>query len=199
MSEYPHIISFYTDNWEYPKYAKQMQNACHNMGLSHYIKRLDDTGEWIANTRLKPVFIKRALEELQEDVLWIDVDGSILRKPTLLKSDNEFRQHVVAARRKPKNETRDWHVGTLYFKYTPETMDFINQWVSMTDGTSGSDELAFENMMGMMDAGIVGEFPKEYFQMLHTHEPSPLPGTIICHRASKGDSKLEWKRNNLIV
>ena len=38
-SEYPLIISFYTDDWTYPQHADRLRGECDRLGLAHHIER----------------------------------------------------------------------------------------------------------------------------------------------------------------
>ncbi len=197
MSEYPTIISFYTRNWEYPEYAKKMKRSCVQLGLEHHIVEKQNTGNWLKNTAIKPHFILEALQELKRPVLWIDVDGSILKRPELLKSGYP---HDFAARRMAEHRSRIWQVGTMYFNYTEATLNFLNVWTSELPKYRGSDEGALDIIWRsnpeLVDTLSVGELPKEYFEMLRGTGAVPSSDTIVCHRASKDDSKMEMKRRH---
>jgi len=188
---YPTIISFYTRAWLYPNYAIKMRVACKVLGLEHHIVSREDAGGWVANTRMKPQFIYEAIQELQRPVLWIDVDGTILHIPELLREGYPFD---FAARKMGKHRDRTWQVGTLYFNYTPESLAFLKEWNRKIVDDTWSDELSLDELWLEQGEEIrnlrVGELPKEYFQMLRGDNSTPSPSSVICHRASKGDDKM---------
>ena len=192
---YPTIISFFTPTWEYSRYATKMEVACKNMGIESHIVRKDDTGDWIANTRMKPPFIYEALQELQRPVLWIDVDGSIMKVPELFKEEYPFD---FAARKMDRHRERTWQVGTMYFNYTPAALAFLKEWNRRIESDDWSDELSLDDMWKEQGEEVqnlrVDELPKEYFQMLRGDNTQPMRNTVICHRASKGDSKARIMR-----
>lgn len=189
---YPTIISFFTKTWEYPSYALKMKVACKNIGLeNHIVCHGGDTGDWISNTRLKPQFIYDVIRELQRPVLWIDVDGSIIKAPELLKEGYPFD---FAARKMSKARDRIWQVGTMYFNYTPAALDFLKEWNRRIKKDTWSDELSLDDMWKEGGEEIrnlrADSLPKEYFQMLHGDQCIPSRTSVICHRASKGEAKM---------
>jgi len=189
---YPTVISFYTPTWEYPNYATKMEVACKTMGLESYIVHVRDTGDWITNTRIKPKFIYEALQELQRPVLWIDVDGTLVSVPELFKEEYPFD---FAARKMASHRDRIWQVGTLYFNYTPAALAFLEEWNKRLKDDTWSDELSLDDMWKEQGKEVqnlrVDELPKEYFQMLRGDNTQPLRNSVICHRASKGVSKMQ--------
>lgn len=194
---YPTVISFYTNNWEYPKYAHDMMKSCDKLGLEHYIVEKEDTGNYLKNTRIKPQFILEALNFLQTPVLWIDVDGSILRRPELFKEDYSYD---FAARKMAKHRDRTWHVGTMYFKYNDNVLKFVERWATLALDKKASDELILDQMWRADDSTLHGlridSLPEPYFEMLRQLNQTPKSSTIICHRASKSESKLAMKKRH---
>ena len=192
---YPTIISFYTGTWLYPNYATKMKVACRGMGLESHIVYYKDTGEWLSNTRLKPQFIYDTIQELKRPVLWIDVDGSIMKVPELLKEGYSFD---FAAKEMGKHRERIWQVGTMYFNYTPASLAFLKEWSRRVKTDRWSDELSLDEMWKERGEEVrnlrADDLPKEYFQMLRGDQSSPLRNSVICHRASKGDSKMVFMK-----
>lgn len=192
-SIYPTIISFYTNTWEYPRYAKRMEKNCEKLGLSSHIVEIPDAGNWLANTRKKPQFILETLSELKTRVLWIDADGSIVKKPELLREGYPF--DIALKKREPRGD-RMWQVGTMYFTYNNRVLDFLKEWCDVANSEEHSDELALDKLWKsnhkVIRAITVGELPAAYFQMLKIAAPDIHKNTIICHRASRDVSKMDF-------
>lgn len=174
-----HVISFYTDDWEYPRYAKALKNDCERLKIPNKIELLPSTGSYLKNTCLKPQFILDKLNELKSPVLWVDCDGTILDVPIFSKSFD------FAARKKPLGNNRTWHVGTMWFNYTPSMLDFIEEWIKNTGNLSDESALeeTWKNHGYLIDAV---EVPESYFILLKRGEE---PYGIISHRISSSDSK----------
>jgi hypothetical protein len=180
----PTVISFYTPNWLYSDHAKRLTRECELLGLDYLIEERPDAGDYLANCRQKPAFIAYALRKLDRPVLWIDVDGSIYRRPDLLDAPGvDF-----AAKRKPSNCTRIWHVCALYF--TPNALPFVDAWVAAT--SQWSDESALDEMWKSGVTLPAMELPDEYHHILNDG-PQPK-NTVIAHRLSQSDQKREFNR-----
>lgn len=180
--------------WEYPEHAMRLRRECEALGLQHYIHECKATGSWLGNTRLKAAYIYNTLKELKRPVLWIDVDGSIYRKPDELKLpvDTDFM-----GRHQRTGPRRTWHVGTLFFNYNEKVLDFLKAWKDMTEANTGTDEASFEEMWLKygVDMGLTtDELPPEYFG-IHGLEYNKTQSPIIVHRLSKCHSKMSNKHN----
>jgi hypothetical protein len=196
MNNYPTVISFYTDTWEYPTYARKLLANCNTLGLQSFISVVDDTGDWLANTRLKPKYILDTLKRLEGPVLWVDVDGSILKQPNILMGDISFD---FAARKMHNTRQKEWHVGTLFFNYNERALAFLEKWNEQTIQDKWSDEYSLDVLWKSQGEEVINlkvlELPPEYFYMIRNNGEEPNWKTVVCHRASKGESKEEFMKS----
>lgn len=185
------MISFYTPNWKYPEYAHALTEDCKRLGVNYLIESRQDTGDYLANCRLKPAYIAECLRRLDGPVLWIDVDGSLYWQPTLLEGDIGYD---FGARRKPPTSPRTWHVCTLYF--TPNALPFVDEWTKACEKQKWSDESALN---AMWDEGIqipAFELPASYHHIWdHGDVPAEL---VIGHRLSDSEQKNQFMRQRAI-
>lgn len=178
----PTIISFYTNDWEYPIHAQRLKRECAILKLDCLIKERASAGGYLENTCMKPFFILECLKELKRPVLWVDVDASIFKVPVLLKGlDADF-----AARPKAANMSRKWHVGTLWFNYTQKALDFLEKWCELSNQLS--DESALQDLWDKYQDINYYELPETYHLLL-IHGNKPTHNTVIAHRISNGKSK----------
>jgi hypothetical protein len=190
---YPTVISFYTNTWEYPKHAERLKSECEKLGLNHHIEKLEDTGEWVHNTRLKPKFILDTLLKLKTPILWIDVDGSILKLPEELKLPTGYD---IMGRHKRTEPERQWHVGTLFFDYNERVIQFLQDWVDLCRRTVGTDETALETVWQNNPNGLTfKELSETYFKVI-LKEHQIRPNYVIVHRVSKSESKFRYYEQN---
>jgi hypothetical protein len=129
--------------------------------------------------------------------LWIDADGSIMRRPEFLRDECPY--DFAARKMDPKpNMNRVWHVGTLYFNYTEPALNLLREWVAHANVTKSSDEQALDNAWkknaDLVDGIKTGELPKEYFEFLRQPHFKPEIKTIICHRGSRDSDKMAMKQ-----
>ena len=182
-SDYPLIVSFYTDDWLYPTHARQLRAECNRLGLDSHIERRPSAGGYLENTCQKPTFLLECLERFQRPVLWIDVDGSIRRLP------DHFRERGwdMQARRMPPVRPRTWHVGTMYWEPTDVALAFIRRWIELTGDMSDESSLeqAWQEQGHTLKAR---DIPSTYFEIPTPRRPMTRE-CVIFHRLSSGASK----------
>lgn len=202
--EYPTIISFYTvgdNDWEeegkhqFKEYADRLRQNCIDLGLDHHIVELEDTGEWLENTRRKPRFILDTIQKLQRPILWLDCDGSIYQMPDLFKGNVEFD---LALPTNTWNKKRQWHVATIYANTTPMALNLLTTWADYMgdDRFDWSDELGLEVILHhyterFAELNILALNAK-YHNYYKTLDQKPNEETVIGHRSSMGMSKFEF-------
>lgn len=177
------IVSFFTDDWQYPKSAKRLAQECDKLGLRHRIEELPSTQSYLKNCCMKPAYIQRCLEEEKGPVLWIDVDGSIFAPPVFFSDSDPY--DFQAKRMNQQTRKRTWHVGTMWWNYTDETRDFIARWVANTG--ESTDESSLEFTWRQPHALRTRDIPQSYFQIIRD-DVAP-PKTVIGHRLSGSDFK----------
>ena len=183
-AELPLVVSFFTNDWQYPAHGLRLEKECQALGLDYRIEEHASRGGYIENSCIKPFFIRKCLQEEKRPVLWVDVDGSILKPPVFFLDLNyDFQARKInSAHRK-----RIWHVGTMWFNPTPETMDFVDEWCARTGDMT--DESALDQTWKSRQWPLrTRDIPSEYFHILERNRP-PLDEVVIAHRLSNGPSK----------
>lgn len=186
----PLIVSFYTNDWIYPEHASRLRIECDQYNLQSYIVELPTTGDYKANTRMKPKFIRDCLIEFKQPVMWIDVDGYILKH-----IDINLSGFDMAACKMPPGTERTYRVGTLVFNYTEPALHLLELWVN--SATHSTDEAAFETACQKFHGELkVHELSPSIYHLVKSKKVpfSDLPSsTIICHTLSESESKLREK------
>jgi hypothetical protein len=184
------VISFYTPDWKYPEYAKLLQEDCNRLGLKCLIDQQPSRGEYVKNCNIKPKFIRDKIHQLKSPVLWIDVDGSLLKTPELLWSHQIDNYDIAACH--PANSAERIHVGSIWFNYTDATLDFLDAWADSVDRSI--DDAAFNGVwQRFKDRLQLFLLPPEYF-FIHKRVSDNVPeDTVILHRLSSSDLKMQYK------
>lgn len=177
------IVSFFTRDWTYPDHAKRLAKECEKLKLRYRIDELQSTNSYLRNCCLKPAFIQQCLLDERGPVLWIDVDGSIFAKPDFFRDDDPY--DFQARRINSPVRKRNWHVGTMWWNYTAESMAFIDRWVANTG--ESTDESALEFTWRQPHNLRTRNIPKSYFEILRD-DRAPVR-TVIGHRLSGSDFK----------
>lgn len=185
------IISFYTPDWLYPTYARQLQIDCDRFELNHHIVEVSSQGNYVKNCNMKPFFIRDMLYLHKSPVFWIDADGTINRRPELLLSQS-IKDFDIAGNKSQRDTTRI-HVGSIWFNYNSAVLDLVESWCDCIV-KSGIDDAVFNKVWAQFYEKIkFYELPQEYFTILDTPD-SPVPAeSCIVHRLSSSDLKWQYK------
>lgn len=186
------VVSFYTNDWEYPQHAARLAEECNSLQIAHDIKLLPSTNDYHANCRLKASFILDRLQQLKQPVLWIDVDGSLLKLPVELLELSQDYDVGLRPRRVVHSNGYEWHVGTLWFNYTDSALNFLTTYATHGRGT---DENKLQQAWTAHRLNLkVYELPETYFVVINNNNRKNLPkDTVIAHRISRSDLKIAAK------
>lgn len=172
------LISYYTKEWQYAKYAAELAENCAALGVPSIIKELPSTGKYMENTKLKPRFIKDCLEQLKSPVLWVDCDSHLLKNPVFF--DTIPAGTVMAAKRKPEKSKLTWYAAVIWLNYCQEVLDFIDRWIKETEGTGGGDHTAMERAWLANPTNTI-DIPPDYAVIIR---PGETPRGVIALRIS---------------
>jgi len=192
MNNNPLIISFYTNDWEYPAHAKRQAADCTKLGLEHCIREKESTKDYIQNTAIKPIFIKECLEEFKRPVLWIDVDGLLLKKPELTDIATTFAACEYANK---EFLDRDWAVSIMWFNYNPIALQLVDRWCELS--RDKTDEAGFDlAWKELSDEVTVTKLPAKYHFVKWRHSLTIPDDTIFCNQLSQFEDKMRRKNKN---
>ena len=202
------VISFYCDTDKsgyYKKASERLSKNCGELGIRHYIDEIPSKGSWIANTKQKPVFILSKLKELQEPVLWLDVDQTIMQPMTVIDT---LDCDVAASRyRSDKRYNSGWHVriGVIYFNHSPAAIRFLEQWIAACNRANENPNTADKKVPSAhpLFVSTWRDARDNNWAKLHvlpyTYSDDPIhtdENTVIAVGLSGTESKLIWKKNN---
>jgi len=179
------IVSFFTPQDDYPKQAERFVGELEALGLEYFVAEAPDQGSYLANIRQKALVCWRSLLQLGKPILFVDVDGTVCRKPDLDLSVD------FAAVPKPEDHPRRWFVGCLFFNYTTAGIDLAQRWVRATG--DWSDESALDDVWKAGEwEGTWLELGPEYMEILRNENADPSPDTVVAIRLSKGRQKMAF-------
>jgi hypothetical protein len=185
----PLVVSFYTPDWEYPTYAKNLQADCDRLNLDCYIEEKFSLENYVNNCNIKPFFIKECLEKFQRPILWMDVDATINKLPEELLDAKEHYDLAVHLNSKFLNR---FYVNSIWFNYTPVVLKLVNSWCN--------------KVVGFIDDGAFNESFKELYNEIRfltlpsqqhiilTNPHTPIPqDSYFVHRLSNSTLKQDYK------
>lgn len=182
------VISFFTPDWKYPEYAKNLANDCTKLGLEFVIEPKDGTNSYVGNCNLKSNFIRDKLRELKRPVLWLDVDGSVLKIPNELNN----LEHYDIAGYANKQFLDRISVNVLLFNYTSNTFAFLDTWCEYVHNSI--DDGAFNRALDTHNSKITFELlPGEQVALLTSRDVNIPVEACFINRLSASDLKWQYK------
>ena len=124
----PVIVSFYTP--EYEKEAERFEKSVRRFGFETDIIRIPKRGTWLKTIYWRANFLLEMLEKHRRDIVWIDCDAEMCQYPELFDDfDADFGIHHALW----VDREDEYLGGTMYFKYSPQTLEFMKLWIRMND------------------------------------------------------------------
>jgi hypothetical protein len=186
------VISFYTNDWLYPEHAAHLRADCERLGLAHRIEIRPSTNRYVGNCQIKPFFVRECLQDLSAPVFWMDVDGSILREPTLLAEDLNQDHDFVA--NQPAQQPHRIHVGSMLLNYTDTMREFVDAWCETIIRRRPLDDAAFNVVWDDRRHTLRTRLlPSQYFFIHKNPHAAIPPDTVILHRLSRSELKQRYK------
>lgn len=142
-------VAFYTPTGSYPEEADLLRASLDAVGMEHDIRRVDDLGDWYANTAEKPRFIRRMREEHPGPLLYVDVDAFVhedcsMYFDQMARGSTDFAAHWYAGPAKGSDRsqvcgcikggqcTKPHRLlsGTLFFGDTDGARRLLDTWIA---------------------------------------------------------------------
>ena len=73
------VVSYYTDNSDYPKFAKNLKNNLENLNIKYHIPLLKNHFNRNKNMSLRWNLLNDCMKKFDEPLVWIDVDSEVLK------------------------------------------------------------------------------------------------------------------------
>ena len=184
------IISFYTPDWEYPKYADLLIGDCQRLGVEYLIDEKSSTKNYVDNCNIKPFFIQECINKHQGPVLWVDIDTTIKRLPEELSSD-DIHQFDLAVYQNQRFSDRVY-VNSIWFNHTSAALNLIQRWCDLV--ARSIDDSAFNQALKALGQGIKMLFlPDHQHRTLDWHYHPVPDDSYFVHRLSSSSLKWEYK------
>jgi hypothetical protein len=148
------LISFYCDvdgsNY-YSDSAKKLRDKCNILGVENLILMENFGTNWIDNVKAKPVFLKKMLNELDSDFIWLDVDCDIHKK---IDFDLKSIEWMVDFR-----DSKTPHDYVHVVKNCENNKLFLDRWIQEVSDKNKGSHSAFINIYKSLNYNII---PKNY-------------------------------------
>ena len=125
------IIGFYTANTPYEEEARQLVESLDKFNLSYHLYPIESGESWVENCAQKSNIIKRALDDFSEDILYLDVDARVLRKPSFGSIDRSVPGYCLWTHTFTGVPTEELCSGTIYFPNNSISRQVVDAWIAM--------------------------------------------------------------------
>lgn len=155
--------------------------------LPYFIQSIEDLGSWKLNTDFKPKFLLKCLENLENDIVFIDSDATINSYPELFYSIPEdlgvhyldWESHYG---RESDKGILECLTGTLFLRNNDKIKSFLKEWIKETKNFVW-EQKAFEKVLKFTSIEYY-LLPREYCYLVSTpwgNPAQPLTNPIISH------------------
>lgn len=122
------IVGFYTTNTPYEQEYLQLKETMDLYGLDYYFYPIDNKGKWEYNCGMKSEILRSALEDFDDNILYLDSDARILRDPPFSTIELDVPGICVWHPKYRRNgETLS---GTIYFPNNKCSRVLLDEWIS---------------------------------------------------------------------
>lgn len=133
------LVAFYLDtpgsNGEYEAHAKRLRAQCKELGQDCSVVKFADAGtDYLSITRSKPRFMLEQLNKHDEDLVYVDVDSTLLKN-----FDAIGATEAIALAVKPNGRPYG-HV--VFLPNNDETRAFLQAWIDNLAEWEGGDHTA---------------------------------------------------------
>jgi len=203
------VVSFFTKDTLYEKYAEILKTSLEKFGIPYYIEAVPNLGDWNKNTQLKPNIILKYLLNLKSPVLWLDCDCEVLAPLSQLEevvtvNPIDFAVYNWYGDDKG-NQLKELDPskllcsgGTMYFNYSVSALNLMIRWMHNTNTNPGvAEDLLLDSAFNEDKTGVNACWLPKAFNRMEAHWPDEPP--IIDHKWYNGNlfnGKEEVKQGN---
>jgi hypothetical protein len=122
------IICFYTKDTPYEEEYKIFKKSLEEFNLDHYAYVVDSLGQWEKNCSLKSQILRKAIDEHDDNILYLDVDARIQRQPPFAEIEKDVPGYCVWHPRHMKKG--QMCSGTIYFPNNELSRQVLDAWIA---------------------------------------------------------------------
>ena len=170
------VVGFYTKDTVYEEEAKKLVKTLDKFSIPYYLYPIENEGKWVLNCAQKPIILRQALDDFIDDILYLDVDARVVRRPEFEQLDMSSPGYCVWSNPYTKNPG-ELASGTIYFPNNKISRAVLDDWISMQ-----------EKYPKMWDQRVLETIYKKYpYSLLH-HDWINIQqdnGTIVKGKITK--------------
>jgi hypothetical protein len=176
------VVSYFTRNTPYEQESEKLRTSLEKFNIPHKIYAEDNLGNWTKNTQLKSKVILRALNEFEDDILWIDSDAIVYGKLDFFQNLNcDLSVYHLISRYNPFELLS----GTLFYKNNDKVKRIVQEWINLNNSNTEWDQ---RNLQAIIERPenkdlIIEKLPLPYIHInnYQKHQGRLKSPAIITH------------------
>lgn len=121
------IIAFYTANTPYEQEAEAMKKTLDKFNLSYQLYEVKNQKSWELNCAQKSRIVRMALDDFDENILYLDVDARVMRQPPFKDIEKDIPGYCVWYN--PFKSHKQLCSGTIYFPNNKISRQVVENWM----------------------------------------------------------------------
>lgn len=139
------IIGFYTNDALYSVEAEKFKDSLEKFGLLYHLYEVPSKNSWYLNCAQKSKVLLNALEQFEEDILYLDVDARVIRKPTFNTIRRDIPNYCVWF--DYHNKRTQLASGTIYFPNNQLSKEVLRAWIDAQEAApSDWDQVTLQSV-----------------------------------------------------
>lgn len=119
------IVGYYTKDTPYEKEAKSFIENVEEYDLEYKLYPIESKGSWVFNCGMKPRVLLQALQEIDDDILYTDIDSRFVRTPPFEEIQKDIPGFCIC---------QPWHKeellsGTMFFPNNELSKRIVLHWI----------------------------------------------------------------------
>ena len=167
------VVSYHTED-EYSELAEVLEGSLLDLGISYSMDVVGNEPSWLETYLYKPSYILDCLNRYPgEDILYMDVDSILVRKPKILDSARKFFDMAISV-----DDEGNAISSVMWFKNCEKTKEFLKDWVNNNVNPTKSLSLVLSKWV--MEGRIKNlTLPPQYYKINDQMEEISDPVIIL--------------------
>lgn len=166
---------------DYLELAKHMRSSLEKFSIPLFLKEIADQGTWEKNTLIKPSIILECLNQHHDkDVLYIDTDAVMVKRPDLLDHiTTDIALYVNAHKGKRGLLSFRANSGTVFIRNTAMSRKFLQIWIDKQASANRFtvDQDTLSQAIAACSGLTITTLPKSYYKIFDQQSDD----TVIEH------------------
>lgn len=178
MSDFPLIVSYYTEDAVYGPCKDRLLASLDKFNLDRWIIPATPRGTWTQNTCFKANIIDACLRAQARDIVWLDIDSEVMQFPALF---GEIKADIAAH----LHEGHQLNGATIFFRNKMEVLKLVESWkISNKVFPKKDDQFNLQRTLGFFQRrGLTfEELPFSYARIFDYEGDPPV---IMQYQASR--------------